>query len=402
MNFSKEKWIIILTILVDVIGIGIVIPVLPFYAESFGLSPFQMSSLFAVFALFSFFSAPFLGALSDKIGRRPVLILSIASTAIGWFIFASAKNPLFLFVGRIVDGIAAGNFPIAQSYISDISKDDKERTSNLGVTGATFGIGFIIGPAIGAALSTVSPALPFWVVGVLATVNAIAAYFFLPETNGKLDRERKLEFNPLLPLIRAVREPLFKARYVAWFFFGLAVAGMQATFAIYMHDRFGFSSSLIGYVFTGMGVIMIFNQGFALKRFWLKNFKESSLELWPFLFFSIGFFLMSAESLALFFLGLLVMAFNQSILRVIVTSRVAGFAGPTRKGEALGAMSSIMSAAMIVGPMIGGALFEINASFPFLFSAFSIMAAFLVMKKFRKDIPEKKTEESSEDAAVTV
>lgn len=400
MDFSKEKWIIILTILIDVIGMGIVIPVLPFYVESFGLSAFEMTSLFAVFALFSFFSAPFLGALSDRIGRRPVLILSIASTALGWFIFASAKNPLFLFVGRIVDGIAAGNFPIAQSYVSDISKDDKERTSNLGITGATFGIGFIIGPAVGAVLSSVSPALPFWIVGVLATVNAVAAYLFLPETNRKMDKERKLEINPLLPLIRAIREPLLKVRYVAWFFFGLAVAGMQATFAIYMHDRFDFSPSAIGYIFTGMGAIMIFNQGFALKRFWLKNFKESSLELWPFLFFAVGFFLMSSGNLVIFFLGLLVMAFNQSILRVIVTSRVAGFAGPAKKGETLGAMSSIMSAAMIVGPIIGGALFEIRTSLPFIFSSLAILVSFFVMKKFGMEIPEGGITEELEDAAV--
>ena len=356
MKFSKEKWIIILTILIDVVGMGIVIPVLPFYVESFGLSAFEMTLLFAVFALFSFFSAPFLGALSDRIGRRPVLILSIASTALGWFIFASAKNPFFLFLGRIVDGIAAGNFPIAQSYISDISKDDKERTANLGITGATFGIGFIIGPAVGAALGSISPALPFWVVGILATANTVAAYFFLPETHKEMDKKRKIEINPLSPLIRAIKQPLFKARYIAWFFFGLAVAGMQATFAIYMHERFNFSPSAIGYIFTGMGAIMIFNQGFALKRFWLKNFKESSLELWPFLFFAVGFFLMSFGNLAIFFLGLLVMAFSQSLLRVIVTSRVAGFAGPARRGEALGAMSSIMSAAMIFGPIIGGAL----------------------------------------------
>lgn len=386
---QKKKIIIILTILVDVIGIGIVIPVLPFYAESFGLSALGVTFLFAIFAFFSFFSAPFLGALSDRIGRRPVLILSIASTAIGWFIFASAKSAIFLFVGRIIDGMAAGNFPIAQSYVSDISKNDKERTANLGITGATFGLGFIIGPALGAAFSSISPEFPFWVVGTLATINAIAAYFFLPETNRKMDKNKKLELNPFITLIKAIKYPLFKARYIAWFFFGLAISAMQATFALYLHARFGYEATAIGYIFTLMGVVMIVNQGFALKKFWLKNYNESSLELWPFIFFAIGFLLMSFKFAVIFFMGLFIMAVSQSILRVVVTSRVAGLSGPAKRGESLGVLSSIMSAAMIVGPIVGGVLFEINVSFPFIFSSFMIFIAFYVMKKFRIESADK-------------
>ena len=183
MKIQKDKLIIMTTVFVDVLGIGIIIPVLPFYVESFGVSSFVVTLLFSVFALFSFVSGPFLGALSDRIGRRPVLILSIASTALGWFVFASANAVWVLFLGRIIDGVAAGNFPIAQSYLVDIAKDDKERTSNLGIIGAVFGIGFIIGPFLGAMLSAISPASPFWFVGVLALLNMIGAWFFLPETH---------------------------------------------------------------------------------------------------------------------------------------------------------------------------------------------------------------------------
>lgn len=175
---KKEKLIIIFTVLVDVIGFGIVIPILPFYVTGFGASATIVTLLFASFSFFAFFSSPLLGAVSDRIGRRPVLILSITSTAIGWFVFAGATSIPILFLGRIVDGAAAGNFSIAQSYLVDISENEEERTVNLGLIGAMFGIGFMLGPIIGGALAKVSHATPFWFAGGLATLNAIAVVLF--------------------------------------------------------------------------------------------------------------------------------------------------------------------------------------------------------------------------------
>ena len=154
---TKEKLIIILTVLIDVIGLGIIIPVMPTYVQSFGASPTIITLLFSVFALFSFLSAPLLGALSDKIGRRPILMVSILSSSIGWFVFAWAPSLTFLFLGRIIDGLAAGNFSTAQSAISDLAKTPQERTANLGLTGAIFGVGFLLGPFLGGMLSTISP-----------------------------------------------------------------------------------------------------------------------------------------------------------------------------------------------------------------------------------------------------
>ncbi len=156
-----------MTVLIDVLGLGIIIPVLPFYVESFGVSAVTLTLLYSVYALFSFVSGPFLGALSDRIGRRPVLIASILSTAAGWFVFASAHAVWVLFLGRIIDGMAAGNLPITQSYLVDIARNDRERTTNLGIIGSIFGIGFIIGPALGGALSSIWHPLPFFFVGGL-------------------------------------------------------------------------------------------------------------------------------------------------------------------------------------------------------------------------------------------
>lgn len=380
MKFQKEKIIIVLTVLIDVIGVGVIIPVLPFFVESFGVSSFAVSLLFATFAFFSFVSGPFLGALSDRIGRRPILILSIASTAIGWFVFASAHSVWILFLGRIIDGMAAGNFPIAQSYLVDIAKTDKERTTNLGLIGVVFGIGLIIGPALGASLSSISPALPFWFVGILASLNVVGAYFFLPETNHKKSVGKKIPINPFIPIVNAVKDTALRSRYVAWLLFGTAFAGMQSIFALFVKEVFGFSATVTGYLFTGMGVVLVFNQAWALKKIWLKRFNEVTLEVWFFVVMMIGFAFLDLKVLPLFMTGLLLTTIAQSTLRVVMSSGVAGAAGSQRRGEVMGIMSSVMSISMIVGPLVAGALFQKNVQLPFLLNIFILLIAFSIMK----------------------
>ncbi len=388
MKLQKEKVIIILTVFIDVLGIGIIIPVLPYYVENFGVSAFGTTLLFAVFSLFSFFSSPLLGALSDRYGRRPMLIVSIASSALGWFVFAGAQNKLMLFVGRIIDGMAAGNFPIAQSYLVDIARDDKERTSNLGIIGAVFGLGFIIGPAVGAALGAVNPALPFWVVGILATLNTIGAIFFLPETNKNLKKETAINFHPFVPLKRAFEDKLLHSRYLTWFLFGFAIAIIQTVFALYVRDEFEYDSTQTGFLFTAMGIGMVINQGFLLKKFWLKKFKESWLETWLFLPLALAFAFMGGGFLWALFLGMFINVLVQSVIHVVIPSRVSGIAGQARRGEVLGIMSSIISVSMIVGPVAGGALFEAHRQWPFFLAAASLIGAFVVMKWYCTIFPQ--------------
>ncbi|HAM52413.1 MAG TPA: hypothetical protein DCP92_17585 [Nitrospiraceae bacterium] len=385
---QKEKIIIVLTVLIDVLGLGIIVPVLPFYVESFGTSAITLTMLFSVYALFSFVSGPFLGALSDRIGRRPILIASIFSTAVGWFVFASAHAIWVLFLGRIIDGLAAGNLPIAQSCLVDIARNDKERTTNLGIIGSIFGIGFIIGPAIGGTLSSIWHPLPFFFVGGLATGNVIGAMLFLPESLKRTDKEKKMALNPFRPLISAARDKLLRSRYVAWFFFGLSFSGLQSVFALYMGNVFGFNVAMVGTIYTCMGIGIFLNQTFLLRFFWLRFFRESTLELWSFLANAMGLMLLMVPSRFFLVFGIVLHVFSQSLLRVTVASRVAGIAGQLRRGEALGIMSSVLSAAMIAGPLLAGSLFDIMPFLPFAACSLALVSGFLTMKFYSSKIAE--------------
>ncbi len=380
---KKVKLIIIFTVLVDVIGFGIVIPILPFYVTGFGASATIVTLLFASFSFFAFFSSPLLGAISDRIGRRPVLILSITSTAIGWFVFAGATSIPILFLGRIIDGAAAGNFSIAQSYLVDISENEEDRTVNLGLIGAIFGIGFMLGPIIGGALATISHATPFWFAGGLATINAITAYYFLPETNKRKNTEIRLNLNPLVPLQRAIQDFELRPLFVTWMMFGLANVTSQTVFSLFVSKNFGFNAFVTGLTFTGMGVVVAINQGVLLKRFWLKRFSEGALEKIMLGALIIGVTLFVTRSLYLFIVATLFIGTGQSVLRVVLTSQVAGAANPQSKGEKLGMLSSLMSMCMVIGPIISGPLFEIDDTFPYYLAG--VYLIFGLMMAIRHD-----------------
>lgn len=381
----KTKALILLTVFIDIIGVGIVIPILPFYVERFSSSPLLITSLFAVYALCSFFSSPVIGALSDRFGRRPLLIASIFSTAVGWFVFAGAPNIFFLFLGRILDGIMAGNFPIAQSYLSDIAKDDKERTTNLGLIGAVFGVGFILGPLLGGLLGQFGHTVPFWFVGALALFNTILAIFTLPETHAASSRGR-LNLNPFIPLLHAVKDLQVRTNYLAWFLFGLAIASYQAVFALYLRDVFHFDEFIGSLIFGVIGLIVVFNQGFAMKHVWLKHFREPTLELSMLAVFAVGFLLMGTRVFVVFCLALIFTTFGQSILRVVMTSQVVGFAGKEKRGEVLGIMASITSLSMTVSPFVSGFLYEQRVWLPFLIDAFYLGLAFLLLFQKRRQL----------------
>jgi len=279
--------------------------------------------------------------------------------------------------------MAAGNFTVAQGCLVDLARDEKERSSNLGLIGAAFGVGFMIGPVLGGALSTVSQAFPFWCSGILAAINTVLAYFFLPETHKHRDPQAVISFNPVLPLARAAVNKSLRPLFTTWLLFVLAISASQSVFALYGKYTYDFGALSMGLIFTVTGILAAFNQTVVLRRVWLKYFTESQLEVMMTIMLGVSLVLIGSDVLPLFFLAIPLFATAQATQRVVITSEVTGRADPLMKGEALGILTSLAAASMVIGPIVGGALFEIHDGYPFFFGAALMLVALLISLRYR-------------------
>src|SRR5688500_9638653 len=240
---SRPLLVIFLTIFVNLVGFGIIIPLLPFYARTFGASPIVIGLLFASFSLAQLIASPLLGELSDRWGRRPVLILSLIGTVVSFAMLAVAQSLAMLFAARIVDGLSGGNITTARAYIADVTTEEN-RAKAYGFLGAAFGLGFIIGPALGGLFSRISYTAPIWVaVGV--TVAAIAmAWFWLPETLHRVDAA---SISPWKALKDVAKRTHLRVLLGVDFIYWMSFAVYQTTFALFGAIRFGFDVAETGY-----------------------------------------------------------------------------------------------------------------------------------------------------------
>src|SRR4051794_1293068 len=254
---TRPLTIIFLTIFVNLVGFGIIIPLLPFYAETFGASPVVIGFLFAIFSLCQLIAAPVLGDLSDRYGRRPILIFSLAGTVLSFVMLAMAHSVWMLFAARIVDGLSGGNISTARAYVADVT-EPKDRARAYGLIGAAFGLGFILGPALSGVLSSVSYTAPIWAAAGLTLIATAMAWLWLPET---VHRARAGSGNPFayLPALlqRAPIRRILAIDFIYWF----AFATFQTTFSLFVARRFGFGVSKTGYFFAAFGVLGAVIQG---------------------------------------------------------------------------------------------------------------------------------------------
>jgi multidrug resistance protein len=268
--------ILLLTVFIDMVGFGIVIPVLPLYAERFGASPFTTGMLLAVYSGMGFIFSPIVGALSDRLGRRSILLLSTIGQATGFFIMGAANSLLWLFVARTIDGIFGANVSTTQAYVADVTPPE-DRSRALGLLGATFGVGFIFGPLIGGVLSQISLSAPFYFAGGLAAVNAVLIFFILPESL-PVQEDSRPNRDTFVTLFRQGFGPVILPLMAAYFFMMTGFSIVTAFFAIFREDRFGYNASANGYIFASIGIIGAIVQG-ALIGPLLKNFTEKRIAI---------------------------------------------------------------------------------------------------------------------------
>jgi len=354
--------VIFITVFIDLVGFGIVIPVLPFYAEGtkFGATPSQVGLLFASYSVMQFIFAPVLGRLSDKYGRRPVLLVSLLGTASGFLILGFANTLWLLFVGRIIDGISGGNISTAQAYIADVtSKED--RAKGMGLIGAAFGLGFVFGPAIGGILSRWGINVPFLFAGVLALLNAVLLFFVLPET---VTRDHPARVSAASgrgwnQLVAALRKPALASVMTIYFLGIVAFSIMTASFSLFMMFRLGYDAFHNGWIFAFVGVISAIVQGGLIGRL-VKKFGEPLLVIVGALLVAASLvlvpFVTPLTRIAVFLLIGAATSIGQALLAPSLSSLASKSTSAAQQGSVLGVMQSVASLARAVGPSLAAIL----------------------------------------------
>ena len=358
--FTTPLIIIFVTVFIDLIGFGMVIPILPFYAETspYNATPFEIGLLFSVYSWMQFFFSPILGRLSDRYGRRPILFISLMGSAVGYLVMGIAGSLAMVFVGRIIGGITGGNISTAQAYIADVTSKEN-RAKGMGIFGAIFGLGFILGPALAGILSKYGVHVPFYFAAVLSFVNSVALYFILPEsiTPGAPHEERKGRF---AELVESLREKEFGIVNLVYFLLITAFSIMTYAFVLFTAYRYGYNAEQNGYLFFYVGVVAIIGQGVLFHRL-VKTMGETKLTV-------VGCLLMAGSLLVFPFLGPAAGGLTALLVVTAVLSIGNAFASPSltslaskispedKQGSSLGIMQSGASLARAIGPLIGGVL----------------------------------------------
>ena len=347
-------------VFIDLVGFGIVIPILPLYSQRFGASPVVIGCLLSAYSLMQALCAPGWGRLSDRIGRRPVLFISLLGSAAGFWLMGIAHSLPLLFAARIIDGITGGNISTAQAYIADITPP-KDRSRGMGLIGVAFGLGFVFGPAIGGLLSHVSLAAPFLFASILAAANALAIYGFLPESL-PVERRRQVREQPSFPaLFREVRQRPIGVILSTYFFTTLSFSLLTATYALFTEHRLGYTASQNGYLFAGQGLVGAIIQG-GLLGWLVKAFGDKKLVIVGTATLALSLFLLPMSTTTTVLLLVTTgVAIGHSLVLAPLNGLASKSAHETAQGRILGLMQSVSSVARVVGPVLGGWLLNYDA-----------------------------------------
>jgi MFS transporter, DHA1 family, tetracycline resistance protein len=370
---------IFIVVFVDLLGFSLILPLLPYYAQQFGATPAVIGLLTASYAAATLVGAPLMGRLSDRFGRRLILLLSVAGTLLGFLILgfagpigrglANLIAPAYanafilgtLFFSRILDGVTGGNITVAQAYISDIT-DETNRAKGLGLIGAAFGLGFIIGPAVGGLLSKYGYNIPALVAAGLAFLNLVSIFFFLPES---LNAERRLAMRhqtrppvTLKALFVALNRPKVGPLLSLRFFFALAFAMFQSIFSLYAAYKLHLTSQTTGYVLAYVGVLSVLVQGVGVGLV-TRRFKESAIiitSLWLMFFGLAGWAI--TPNLLVMLVVMLPLALGGGMLNTVINSAITKAVTPDEIGGTLGLSTSLESASRVIAPSAGGFLLQ--------------------------------------------
>ncbi|MFD2307166.1 MFS transporter [Enterococcus termitis] len=397
MNHSINKHALIFgftTVFLTGLGLTIVSPILPFLVADYTPDPkiqaTAVTLLMSVYALAIFVAAPILGALSDRYGRRPVLILSLLGSALGYFIFGLGGALWVLFLGRIIEGATGGEISAIFAYFADITPAN-ERTKYFGWISALVGVGTALGPIIGGALATFGHRVPMYAGAIITLINAVYGYFFMPESLTPDKRTANLSLKQLHPF--AQLSSAFSLAPIKWllitgFLIWLPNGSLQAIFSQFSIDTFAWQPVLIGFMFSIIGILDIFSQAFIMPRL-LKIMTDKKIASWGMLSEIIGYFLIALSALTtyplLFLLGMIFFGLGDAIFGPSFNGMLSKSVGPSEQGRIQGSAQSIQALARILGPIIGGQLYVLtNHSAPAFMGICLVLGAVFALTRKHK------------------
>lgn len=376
-------FIIFMTVFIDLIGFGIIIPLLPFYAQKFGASVIEIGFLMTSFSLLQFLLSPMWGKISDHVGRRPILLLGLFGSALSYIIFALAPTLQWILISRCIAGICGATISPSFAYISDITTAEN-RTKGMGIVGAAFGLGFIFGPALTGVFAGHSETLPLYIASGICFANFLLALIRLPESlaEKKTEKLKLSHWLPLNNLWHLIKIPRVPALYAIYFLTIFAFSMMESTFALMGQKLYGFNVQTISYLFVYIGVVLAVMQGGLIGRL-SKKFGEKKLMLAGQLALAIGVGLLPFSPNLGIFIGvntLVAMGFGMN--NPSVSSTVSKVAPDKEKGFVLGGVQSMGSLGRILGPVAGTIVFQQFAvSAPFTLGA-TVLAITLLLTLF--------------------
>jgi DHA1 family tetracycline resistance protein-like MFS transporter len=402
---------IFLTVFIDLLGVGIVLPLLPEYVRIVERSSWPLlvenralivGAMTAGFSLMQFLFAPIFGVLGDRFGRRPVLLISLVGSGLSYIVFGLADSLTFLsvegiiavlFISRMVAGATGASIATAQAYIADVTAPE-ERARGLGMLGAAFGLGFMLGPALGGVLSGVSLATPAYVAAGLSLANAAFGFFRLPESLPVEKRSKTIgrSLNPFVRLQAIAGDLRVRPFLLSSILLNLAFAALQTNFAVFSAERFGFGPQQNAAVFAQIGLLAVIVQGFLIRRL-VQRFGESRLAPVGMVLMSSGFAAVALVPQAwMVFPAIALLSIGSGIATPSLSSLISRAIPSSEQGRVLGGVQAFTSLTMIIGPLLAGAMFEgIGQSAPYLFGALLLAASLAVLSRGlqRRNVPEK-------------
>ena len=385
---------IFLIVAVDVLGLTLMIPLLPFYAERLGATPTVAGWLVGVYAAFQLISGPLLGRLSDHMGRKPLLIVSQIGTFVGFLITANATVLWLVFVGRIIDGATAGNLSLAQAYISDVTKPE-ERAKSFGIIGIAFGLGFLVGPAISGFLAGYDYRYPMYAAALLSFTSIMATTFLLPTVAVSQKSREDSGAGPAAPggrrvslvqwgeYVKYFRQPVLSTLLIQFLCFAFSFAMFVAGLPLFAERRFTwhgrpFGPEQTGYAWAWAGFLGILLQGPGLGRL-VKRFGERALNRTGFAAYAIGYLMMAfAHSIPMLVATITVLAIG-GLVRPTLTSLITHTAPRSEQGSVLGLNQSLTSISQIAAPPLGGLLITNHLLAPWAITAACVAAGGLLL-----------------------